>query len=179
MLRVVQPSALFSAAFALSLLGCKPAERAAPQARAESPPKAAPTPARAPAEQASGPRFVERPDGVDLQAAVAAARQRSTSEGRQFLVYVGAKWCEPCRYFHDAVLAGTLNERFPKLDLMEFDLDADKAELFAAGYKSSLIPLFSKAREDGSAADERHAGGIKGPRSVDFLSKKLVPLLAE
>ena len=177
MLRVVQRLALSWAALASCLLGCQPAQAPAPRARVESAPQSAPAPASAPS-QPQGPRFVERPEGLELQAAVAAARQRSADQGRQFLVYVGAKWCEPCRYFHDAVLAGTLDERFATLDLMEFDLDVDKTELFAAGYKSSLIPLFSKANEDGSAAEERHAGGIKGPRSVDFLSKKLLPLLA-
>lgn len=136
------------------------------------------TPAKATKnEPKAGPRFVERPADVPLQDAVAAARKQSYAQGRQFLVYVGAKWCEPCRYFHQAVLEGKLESEFPKLDLMEFDLDKDKADLSAAGYTSRLIPLFVKAKADGSASDQRHSGGIKGPKSVNYLTNKLRILL--
>jgi thiol-disulfide isomerase/thioredoxin len=123
-------------------------------------------------------RFVPRDETLPLARAVAEARKAAYAHDRQFLVYVGAKWCEPCRYFHQAALDGSLDAAFPKLDLMEFDLDKDRGDLGQAGYTSRLIPLFSKANADGSASKQRHSGGIKGPKSVQYLTNKLEILLA-
>jgi thiol-disulfide isomerase/thioredoxin len=125
-------------------------------------------------------------DGVELVAAkanVAVAEQvkgelaRAQQDGRQLLVYVGATWCEPCRYFHDAAKAGALNKDFPKLRLIEFDQDRDSAALQAAGYTSKLIPLFARPAVDGRASGQQIEGSIKGPGAVGEITPRLRTLL--
>ncbi|KIG15373.1 hypothetical protein DB30_05705 [Enhygromyxa salina] len=109
---------------------------------------------------------------------VNAERARAQTDDRQLLVYVGASWCEPCQYFHDAVDGGSLDQVFPNLRLLEFDLDRDRDRLAAAGYSSQMIPLFVAPGPDGRAGPRRTEGGIKGPGAVDNLRPRLEALLA-
>jgi thiol-disulfide isomerase/thioredoxin len=112
---------------------------------------------------------------------VSARRTHAGDAGRQVVVYVGASWCEPCTRFHDAVAAGELDDAFPDVDFLEFDLDRDGRRLREAGYFSRLIPLFAVPRADGRAHDDpntRLSGSIKGPRAVANIRGRLGPLLS-
>ncbi|MFO0677850.1 MAG: thioredoxin [Polyangiaceae bacterium] len=116
------------------------------------------------------------PEG-DLAASVAKVAAASRADGRSVVVYVGAKWCEPCRHFHDAAAAGKLDAAFPKLDVLQFDRDRDGARLDAAGYESAMIPLFVVPGADGRATDKRIEGSIKGPGAVDNIAPRLHAIL--
>jgi thiol:disulfide interchange protein len=142
-------------------------------AASEREPSASPGPVAA----QQGPELIAAPADVDVVEYVNAERLRAQAEDRQLLVYVGASWCEPCRYFHDAALDGSLDQAFPRLRLLEFDLDRDGARLAAAGYSSRMIPLFVVPRPDGRAGPRRTEGGIKGPGAVDNLRPRLEALL--
>jgi thiol-disulfide isomerase/thioredoxin len=144
---------------------------------------AAATPA-ASAQAPSGPlvlapglRVVRAPAGSDAARVVREARDRSKSDGRELVVYVGAKWCEPCQYFHKAAESGALDGEFPDLTILEFDLDEDRERLAAAGYVSELIPLFAVPGEDGRASDRKLAGSVKGAGAVANISPRLRALL--
>lgn len=115
----------------------------------------------------------------DVAPLVADAARTARAQGRRLVVYVGATWCEPCRYFKDAVKQRTLGDRLTGVRLLEFDFDRDEARLAAAGYTSRLIPLFAIPGPDGRASEARHEGGIKGPGAVDHLVPKLEALLRD
>lgn len=162
---------------ALSLAGCDKKEKAgtgAPaSARSEEVEPATPT-----KPATGGPHFTEFP-GEDTPAADFVKETMADHEDRTVLVYVGATWCEPCRRFHDAVEAGELDETFPDLELVEFDLDEHKALLTEAGYASRLVPLFSVPNADGRDQQLRIEGSIKGDKAVeDNLVPRLENLLA-
>ena len=130
-----------------------------------------------PTETSTGPHFVLAPEGGDVATLVVDERRRAQAAGRDLLVYVGASWCEPCTYFHAAAEDGSLDEVFPTLRLLEFDLDRDRDRLAAAGYESKLIPLFVVPDADGRAGPRRTEGGIKGPNAVQNLTPRLQALL--
>ena len=103
---------------------------------------------------------------------------RAEGDGRDLVVYVGATWCEPCQYFHDAAVAGKLDARFPKLRILEFDHDRDEPRLLLAGCASRMLPLFAIPQKDGRCSEaKRFAGSIKGPGAVDDIAPKLENLL--
>jgi thiol:disulfide interchange protein len=115
----------------------------------------------------SAPVFIRAPSGGQPVAPfVAAELARGRSQGHGVLVYVGATWCEPCQGFHKAVLAGEFDELLAGVRLLEFDLDADRDVLEAAGYHSEHIPLFALPKADGTASEQRIEGSIKGPEAV-------------
>lgn len=136
----------------------------------------------APAEERpappSGPRvrFVPAPEG-DVPALVRSFAADARRDGRAPLVYVGATWCEPCRYFHRAAERGELDPSLPRLALLEFDLDRDAARLAAAGYASRMIPLFVVPGDDGRATARRIEGSIHGPGSPAEITPRLRALL--
>jgi hypothetical protein len=103
---------------------------------------------------------------------------RAQRDRRQLLVYVGATWCEPCRRFHEAAVAGQLDAQFGALRLLEFDFDRDEPRLRAAGYVSQLIPLFAVPGADGRASGRQMEGSIKGPGAVAEIGPRLRALLA-
>ncbi|MEZ4404014.1 MAG: hypothetical protein R3B06_28590 [Kofleriaceae bacterium] len=115
---------------------------------------------------------------ADGEVAPWVAAQVAALPDRQVLVYVGAAWCEPCRYFHDAAAAGQLDRVFPRLTVLEFDADRDDARLGAAGYGAQMIPLFARPGVDGRAAGPRSEGSIKGPGAVEDLTERLFTVLA-
>lgn len=94
-------------------------------------------------------------------------------------MYVGAAWCDPCQAFHRAVEHGDLDATFPKVTLLEFDLDRDGQRLASAGYVSKYIPLFALPAPDGAASGKQVEGAIKGPGSVAFIVPRLRTLLAQ
>lgn len=133
----------------------------------------------APAEGAR-PTFVHAPShGASVAEFVATEVRRGRADHFGVLVYVGAKWCEPCQRFHRAVDAGQLDSLLSGMHLVEFDLDEDRTALERAGYRSELIPLFAVPREDGTASELRMEGSIKGEAAVDQnLSPRLRALLS-
>jgi thiol-disulfide isomerase/thioredoxin len=124
----------------------------------------------------AGIRFVKAGSG-DVAPLVKAEREKVAADGRELIVYVGAKWCEPCQRFHKAAQAGELDADFPNLTILEFDLDEDRDRIVAAGYKSKLIPLFVRPESDGRASTRRFEGGVKGERAVTNITPRLRQLV--
>ncbi|MBX3264319.1 MAG: thioredoxin family protein [Labilithrix sp.] len=178
--RLPRPFALF-VLLALSGLGCSRAESATtgpePAASADrARPASGGAGPSAPLVLARGIRFVKA-GGGDVPSLVRAERERATADGRDLIVYVGAKWCEPCQRFHQAAQRGELDAEFPELTILEFDLDEDRDRINAAGYSSKLIPLFVRPGEDGRGSDRRFEGGVKGERAVANITPRLRKLL--
>jgi len=141
----------------------------------------APGPARSapagPLVLARGVRIVHAGPGSDAARVVVEERTRAKSDGRDLVVYVGAKWCEPCKHFHAAAQKGDLDGEFPDLTLLEFDLDEDRDRLATAGYVSQFIPLFAMPGPDGRASDKKFEGSIKGDGAVANIAPRLRSLL--
>src|SRR6185503_15229269 len=98
------------------------------------------------------------PTGEDVATIVRPELERARKDGKDLLVYVGATWCEPCQRFHHAAEKGELDAVFPRLRVLEFDLDRDGERLAVAGYVSKLIPLFVAPNDDGTASARRIEG---------------------
>jgi hypothetical protein len=120
--------------------------------------------------------IVAAPPG-DVAATMRAELAAATMEKRRVLVYVTASWCGPCQRFHQAVEAGRLDERLPRLRLVEFDLDRDDAQLKRTGYRSRYVPLFARPGEDGRASGRAVEGAGDGPGAIDELAGRLAQLL--
>jgi len=132
-----------------------------------------------PEPAASGPQLsFETAEPGDVAAQARAFSARARAQGRQPLIYVGASWCEPCRYFHAAAERGELDGSLPRLALLEFDRDTDGPRLDAAGYASRMIPLFVVPGEDGRGTDARIEGSIHGPGSPNQIAPRLRAILA-
>lgn len=151
------------------------AEAGSPAARAPSPSAAAPS---GPLVLAQGLRLVHAAKGDDAARVVREAREREIADGRDLVVYVGARWCEPCKYFHKAAEGGALDAEFPRLTVLEFDLDDDRDRLASAGYASQYIPLFVMPGADGRATNKRFEGAVKGERAVAHITPRLRTILA-
>jgi len=132
----------------------------------------------APASSTSHVEILAAPANEDLKTSVQREVTRAKADGRDLLVYVGAAWCEPCQYFHNAAAAGELDKVFPTLRLIEFDLDRDRDRLLQAGYRSRMIPLFAVPRADGTGSGQQIEGSIKGAGAVDEITPKLRGLIA-
>jgi len=165
------------AAFVVVLFGCSKAEPK-PDPSAASSASVAPA-SGPPLMLARGIRFVKAEPENDVAKLVRAERSKAASDGRELVVYVGAKWCEPCQRFHEAAKRGELDGEFPELTILEFDLDEDRERITSAGYMSKLIPLFVLPGEDGRGSSRRFEGGIKGDRAVGDITPRLRKLLAK
>jgi hypothetical protein len=121
--------------------------------------------------------LVEARPTTDVAGAVAAELVTATRDHKHLVVYVGASWCEPCRYFHDAAVAGALDTELGDVRLVAFDLDRDGEALRAAGYASAMIPLFAIPRSDGHASGEQIAGSIKGSGAARQIAPRLRALV--
>lgn len=131
------------------------------------PGSARPAPTTAAQAASKRPVFMRGPTGGAPVAPFVAGELTKARAGHYgVLVYVGATWCEPCQGFHRAVAAGELDDMLAGVHLLEFDLDADRDALAAAGYSSQLIPLFALPKPDGTASENRIEGSIKGPEAV-------------
>lgn len=122
--------------------------------------------------------IVEAPPTGDLVTYVHGEVARGLAEHVPVLVYVGATWCEPCREFHAAAEAGTLDAALGPLRLLEFDVDRDGTYLEAAGYRSQLVPLFARPGSDGRASGKQIEGARKGGDYVRELTPRVRELLA-
>lgn len=140
---------------------------------------AAAPPAGGPLVLARGVRIVHAAAGSDAAKVVRDERDRARTDGRDLVVYVGARWCEPCQYFHKAAQRGELDGDFPDLTLLEFDLDDDRDRLTPAGYVSQFIPLFAMPAPDGRASDKKFEGSIKGDGAVANIAPRLRSLLGK
>jgi hypothetical protein len=192
--------ALFAVALPLTSLGCSRAEPE-PSARRDPAPSApsatasvTSTTTAAPAENAAsaasgaaappgplvlarGVRIVHAAVGSDAAKVVRDERERAKSDGRDLVVYVGARWCEPCQHFHKAAAKGDLDADFPDLTLLEFDLDDDRDRLTSAGYVGQYIPMFTLPAADGRASDRKFEGSVKGNGAVANIAPRLRSLL--
>lgn len=128
---------------------------------------------------ARGVRFVTPAAGADFAAIVRAEAERARGDRRDFLVYVGATWCEPCQRFHEAAKRGELDSAFPSLTILEADADADRERLAAAGYGAELIPLFALPSPEGRGTPRRIEGSVKGDRAVANITPRLHQLLGK
>lgn len=94
------------------------------------------------------------------------------------IVYVGAKWCEPCERFKDAVKKKRLNRQLSDLHFIEFDLDIHRDGLQLAGYQSRMIPLFCLPdNKTGKSSGQCIQGSVKGPGAVGNLLPRLKQML--
>jgi thiol-disulfide isomerase/thioredoxin len=181
------PQRFFLVAIALGLgagVACKSsAEPAEPGQQAGEAPSArrgesgAASTAAAPGD--SKVHIVASPEAGAVDAAVRAALTAAAAERRTLVVYVGATWCEPCQRFHQAAAHGDLDAAFPRLTLLEFDLDRDRERLASAGYVSKYIPLFALPAPDGSASGKQIEGAIKGDGAVGVIVPRLKEMLSE
>lgn len=163
---------VFAGLFALTF-GCSRS-----QADPAAAPEPKPTTSAAPLVLASGTRVVKATAGTDAAATIRGHAEQARADGREIVVYVGAKWCEPCQRFHHAVEKGELDDEFPHLTLVEFDLDVDGPQLRAAGYRSQYIPLFARPNADGRASGQQFEGSIKGEGAVRNIAPRLRTLLS-
>ena len=154
----------------LVLVGCEKSPGEPEKGRTATTALAAPSPQRR-------AKSLKAPAGANAAALIADALAKESAEGRQLVVYVGAPWCEPCRRFHAAAEAGSLDAPFPTLTLLEFDMDADRERLAAAGYTPRLIPLFAIPKSDGTASGRSFEGSVKGDGAVAEMTPKLAALL--
>jgi hypothetical protein len=169
--------------FSIFLAGCSRVEPGSnptpdPAPAASKPAASAPRVSSSPLVLAHGIRFVKAGPENDVPKLVRGEREKAAADGRDLLVYVGAKWCEPCRNFHAAALHGDLDGDFPDLNILEFDLDEDRDRINIAGYDSKLIPLFVYPGADGRGTERRFEGSIKGPGAAANIVPRLRQLLA-
>lgn len=112
-----------------------------------------------------------------LPAQVQQAAQEAQERGQRLLVYVGASWCEPCRYFHDAARQGQLDGELAQVMVLAYDADRDRARLEAAGYQSKMIPLLAIPTAGGLNSGKMLQGSVKGPGAVGDLVPRVQRLL--
>src|SRR5579871_5708124 len=113
--------------------------------------------------------WVALPKQGDPAAFVRTEIERARHDEKKLVIYVGAKWCEPCQRFHQAAEAGSLDASFPDLRLIDLDHDADEAAVGGLGCGSQMIPLFSLPDATGHCTDQRAEGGIKGDGAVSYI----------
>lgn len=121
--------------------------------------------------------WVKVPAGSDPRAYVKDELARAKADQKKLVLYVGAKWCEPCNHFHEATDRGELDAAFPDLRLVAFDHDEESSAIAALGCESQYIPMFSVPDDEGHCTRHKIQGGIKGASNVEFLSKKLRNLI--
>ncbi|MBL8921143.1 MAG: thioredoxin [Myxococcaceae bacterium] len=132
-----------------------------------------------PADRTATVRFITPPIDGAVSQILLAQQQRVQAEHRRVLLYAGASWCEPCRFFHEAVDRGELTGRVGPLDLVAFDGQVDAERMLLSGYESQLIPLFAVPGPDGKASGRHIEGSIKGPGAVEEIVPRLKALLAD
>lgn len=123
--------------------------------------------------------IVAAPAEGGLAEFVAQEVARGGQEQVPVVVYVGATWCEPCRDFHAAAEAGTLDAALGPMRFLEFDLDRDGARLKEAGYQSRLVPLFARPLPDGRASGTQTDGVRTGGQYVEQLTPRLRELFMQ
>ncbi len=99
-------------------------------------------------------KIVRAPSDAEVTSFVRTERLRAKADGRVLVVYAGATWCDPCKHFHALAYGGKLDAKLSRMELLEFDVDADTERLSGAGYKYRFIPYFALAGADGHAEKE-------------------------
>lgn len=130
-----------------------------------------------PAAPKPKPDLVKFSGDGDPRSIVLAARDKAEAEGRILMIYVGAPWCEPCTRFHDALVAGKLDDELAGLRFLEIDHDANLEMLRALRCNSKMIPLFSVPDAVGFCSGVRVEGGIKGEGAVPDLVPQIRALV--
>lgn len=123
-------------------------------------------------------QLIDAPPAGEVEPIIGGELAQAIAANDSLLVYVGASWCEPCRHFHEAAEAGTLDDKLGGLRLLVFDADRDTDALESAGYHSNLIPLFAVPRIDGRASGHQIEGAIKNRDAVTQLVPRIKTLLA-
>lgn len=115
---------------------------------------------------------------MNVKSTIAQQSAWAVERKLQPVVYVGAKWCEPCKRFKDAVKKKQLNRQLSHLHFIEFDLDIHRDGLQLAGYQSRMIPLFCLPdNETGKSSGRCIQGSVKGPGAVGNLLPRLKQML--
>jgi hypothetical protein len=70
-----------------------------------------------------------------------------------------------------------LNNAFPDVTLLEFDVERSREALERAGYQGQFVPFFAVPGDDGRSSGRFHEGAVKGDQAVGFLVPKLRALL--
>jgi thiol:disulfide interchange protein len=122
-------------------------------------------------------RFITPPMDGEVSTIMAAQLAKSKAEHRRVLFYAGASWCEPCRYFHEAVDRGELTGKLGALDLVAFDGSVDAERMLLSGYEARFVPLFAVPNPDGKSSGRQVEGSIKGAGAVGDLVPRLQDLL--
>lgn len=133
-----------------------------------------PVPTAAPAKKV---RLVELTQEGDLPSLVRAANLRAKEEHRTLVVYVGADWCPPCKAFHEAVVRGDFDEKFPNLTVLMVDLDPNKERVLAAGYGSKYIPFFAVPGPDGRKAKGFEVSTLKKEQALAEIQAGLLKFM--
>lgn len=162
----------------LSLAVCAACSRSEPEPRRDQAP-AKSSGGASPMILARGVRLVRAGAGSDAARVIREERDRAKGDGRDLVVYVGAKWCEPCKVFHGAAQKGELDGEFPDLTILEFDLDEDRERLAPAGYVGEFIPLFAIPDAEGRASDRKFEGSVKGGGAVAHIAPRLRKILGK
>ena len=132
----------------------------------------------APAKPKGHVQFIDAPPHPEaVQELVKQKTAESKAKGRTLLVYAGAKWCEPCRRFHEAAEKGALDAEFGDLDFLAFDVDYDNERLAYGNYDTGTIPLIALPKEDGNASGQHMNGSVKGDGAVTEMTPRLKKLL--
>lgn len=121
--------------------------------------------------------LVDAPVVGNVQEIIAGELAVTMAARKQMLVYVGAAWCEPCVAFHDAAVAGKLDDALGGLRVLVFDADRDTNALVSAGYVSNYIPLFALPRPDGYASGKQTEGATKERDAIEQLVPRIKRLL--
>lgn len=123
-------------------------------------------------------RIIDAPaEPAAIEKLVMAKSAECKTQGRTLLVYAGAKWCEPCKRFHEAVESGALDADFGDVDVLAFDVDFDNERLAYGNYETGSIPLLAVPGPDGKSTTRYMNGSIKGDGAVSEMTPRLKTLL--
>jgi thiol-disulfide isomerase/thioredoxin len=114
---------------------------------------------------------VEAAEDMDALSQIRTERLKAKTEGRVLVVYVGAKWCEPCRKFKQEIHSGALDARLSSVTLLAFDADKDQDRLATVGYTFRFIPYVALPGADGQAVDSQEARGKGAAAWRELLGK--------
>jgi hypothetical protein len=115
--------------------------------------------------------LIEAADDTDALSLIRTKRLEAKAEHRVLVVYVGAKWCEPCERFRHELASGALDQRLGRVTLLAFDVDRDGDRLAAAGYRYSFVPFVGLPGADGRPAETQQATGKGGDAWRELLAK--------
>jgi thiol-disulfide isomerase/thioredoxin len=124
------------------------------------------------------PRFVSIPkDTSNVWGFVKTLASTSKQAGRKTIVYVGARWCKPCKHFVNTVNSGKLDPLLRNITFLKFDYDDDHDALKEGGYLDKFVPIFVVPGPEGRASKNRFSGTASGTKSLDSIVTRLKDLL--